>query len=194
MTDECAVTIMTKATGMSGAGGRYIWLMKMRKDIKNLEKYCEYCGKKLERKRFPSGALEDFTIFAKRKNCNMKCMGMARLKIGKGHDQSFGNAHVTARKIASNAMDMGTCQICGKNGKMDVHHVDWDYQNNTLDNLMIVCRSCHNKIHRPHGTCKICGNPVKGLGYCEKHYQRFKKYGNPLMVKRSNGKCIELEN
>lgn len=29
----------------------------------------------------------------------------------------------------------------------------------------------------------ICGKPHKGLGYCDKHYQRFKKYGDPLMVK-----------
>lgn len=168
--------------------------MKTRKDIKSLEKYCEYCGKKLERKRFPSGTLEDFTVFTKRKYCDMKCAGRAKLKVGKKTNQSWSNAHTTARKMASMTMDMETCQMCGKKGKMDVHHIDGDYQNNSSDNLMIICRSCHNKIHKTNNVCKICGAPVKGLGYCDKHYQRFKKYNNPLMVKRCNGKYIELEN
>lgn len=55
--------------------------------------------------------------------------------------------------------------------------------NNRKTNLERICRSCHNKIHRPRGTCKICGKPQKGLGYCDLHYQRFKKWGDPLMVK-----------
>jgi hypothetical protein len=28
----------------------------------------------------------------------------------------------------------------------------------------------------------ICGEPQRGLGFCEKHYQRFKKHGDPLKV------------
>ena len=34
-------------------------------------------------------------------------------------------------------------------------------------------------------TCKIYGCNIKhrGLGYCNKHYQKFKKYGNPLYSK-----------
>ena len=32
------------------------------------------------------------------------------------------------------------------------------------------------------------------LNYCNKHYLRFKKYGNPLMSKKCNGVLIESEN
>lgn len=28
--------------------------------------------------------------------------------------------------------------------------------------------------------CKICDRPIRALGYCESHYKRFKKYGDPL--------------
>lgn len=33
------------------------------------------------------------------------------------------------------------------------------------------------------GIYKICGKPQKGYGYCNKHYIRFKKYGDPLYTK-----------
>jgi len=64
-----------------------------------------------------------------------------------------------------------------------VHHKDGDYQNNTLTNLERICRSCHAQEHSQKVSCSICGKPQKGLGYCEMHYQRFKKHGDPLAVK-----------
>lgn len=81
--------------------------------------------------------------------------------------------------------------ICGSTKNIDVHHKDGNYQNNSSENLMIVCRSCHMMLHRPKSTCVICGEPVKGHGYCNKHYIRWKKYMNPLMVR---GKISESEN
>lgn len=71
----------------------------------------------------------------------------------------------------------------GAQEALDVHHRDGDFQNNCLSNLQRICRSCHNKEHKQRGLCVICGAPQKGLGYCDKHYQRFKKHGDPLLVK-----------
>jgi len=51
----------------------------------------------------------------------------------------------------------GSCEICGKNGKLDVHHIDGNgrnlvdrglFANNNVGNLRTLCRSCHIKIHR----------------------------------------------
>ena len=39
------------------------------------------------------------------------------------------------------------CEICNSKNQLRVHHKDRNRQNNDLDNLMIVCKSCHNKIH-----------------------------------------------
>lgn len=53
-----------------------------------------------------------------------------------------------ARKIL---LHIKKCQICGKKKKsfqMVVHHIDENVYNNTLTNLMKLCRSCHIKIHR----------------------------------------------
>jgi len=39
------------------------------------------------------------------------------------------------------------CQICGSSKQLEVHHKDRNKLNNSIDNLMLVCKSCHRKIH-----------------------------------------------
>ena len=51
---------------------RHAWSVGLQKR-KELIKYCVYCGKKLERKRF-NGRLEDFGVFKKRNHCNLECL------------------------------------------------------------------------------------------------------------------------
>ena len=40
------------------------------------------------------------------------------------------------------------CFLCNNTNKLLVHHLDGNYKNNILSNISIVCRSCHNKIHK----------------------------------------------
>lgn len=44
------------------------------------------------------------------------------------------------------------------------------------------------------GKCIICGEPQKGLGYCNKHYIRFKKYGDSLFTKNKDRKDGDFMN
>ena len=39
------------------------------------------------------------------------------------------------------------CEICDTTEDIIVHHVDGDRENNDIDNLVPVCKSCHGKIH-----------------------------------------------
>lgn len=39
------------------------------------------------------------------------------------------------------------CKICGVTERIEVHHIDGDHGNNSVDNLLPVCRDCHNSIH-----------------------------------------------
>lgn len=151
------------------------------------ERYCVYCGQKLERKVFPNGRHEDMAIFLKRKYCDRICMRKAYLKQGLQERHTVSNARATARSMNELIMKKIACEICGKTGRLDVHHKDKNTSNNSVENLMVVCRSCHNRIHRPKPICKVpgCEDIVKGYGYCHKHYQRFKKYGSPYVVKRN---------
>lgn len=53
-------------------------------------------------------------------------------------------------------VEMGECRRCGSDTQLVVHHSDGNNGkmgkplNNDIDNLVVLCRSCHAKIHR-HG-------------------------------------------
>lgn len=141
-------------------------------------KHCEHCAARLRRKRYPNGALESLLHFGRRKFCDQKCMAAA-FDARPSRSEDWSTSHYHARK----EVPLGPCSICGKPDATDVHHKDGNHLNNSRRNLVRICRSCHIRHHRPRASCVICGKPVKGHGYCDKHYQRFKKYGNPFAVK-----------
>ena len=168
---------------------------KPRKDIKELDKYCKYCGDKLERKRF-NGRLEDFKVFSNRQYCNRECMKKDYLKIGK-HNQSYSNAHATARKINELILHKDVCEICGSKTNLDIHHIDGDWQNNSLDNLMCLCRSCHTKYEKnknnnlrirkltPRETWRLMGFDDEDFEKAAKvnsNTQLYKQAGNSIVV------------
>lgn len=152
-------------------------------------KHCAYCGKEMHRVRFASGRLECIDAFIRRKYCNRECMKKAFVKVGEDTNQLYRASHATAEKIAYliQGKEM-VCEKCGSTRSIDVHHIDGNRNNNTPENLMVLCRSCHMKEHKKKGVCKICGKPAKGHGLCNKHLIRYRKYGNPLMC---NHKIVE---
>lgn len=56
------------------------------------------------------------------------------------------------KKIRKQALerDSYTCQNCGSDKDLHVHHVTprWDGGGNELQNLMTLCRNCHEKLHQ----------------------------------------------
>jgi len=40
------------------------------------------------------------------------------------------------------------CNRCGITEKLCVHHIDGNRENNDLKNLRVLCRKCHNRLHR----------------------------------------------
>ena len=109
-------------------------------------------------------------------------MRRAYVKVGENTEQKYRPSHSTAEKIAYFLIGKEkTCEKCGSTKSIDVHHIDGNRNNNTPDNLMVLCRSCHMKEHRKKGVCIICGAPMKGHGYCNKHLIRYRKYGSPYM-------------
>ncbi len=143
------------------------------------EKYCLHCGKRLERKRFKSGVLESLLHFGRRKFCGRVCMAQNFDQREIKPDPEWMTAHYHARK----EVPPGPCGKCGSADASDVHHKNGDWRDRSRENLERICRSCHMKEHREARLCVVCGKPQKGLGYCDKHYQRFKATGDPLKTK-----------
>ena len=140
-------------------------------------RYCSYCGKPMERKRYSNGELQSWTEYNNQKYCNKECM-----KAAFRQKQKTGKSWSMLHRYARQNKPSGSCKICGSTKNVDVHHIDGNPQNNSPQNLQRLCRSCHTKAHKQAQRCSICGAKAKGLGYCNRHYIRFKKYGNPLWV------------
>jgi hypothetical protein len=144
-------------------------------------KFCKACGTLLFRKRF-NGRLEDLMTFKRRSHCSRSC-GNSRPEIGKAA------LHKIARQYLK-----ATCEECGTMENLHAHHKDKNISNNDPSNVQTLCASCHLRLHWRSGktaskrqsVCKICGNPARKLDMCQKHYQRFRKYGDPCLTKRGN--------
>jgi len=39
------------------------------------------------------------------------------------------------------------CELCGRYGAMHIHHKDGNPYNNNIENLAVLCSSCHRKVH-----------------------------------------------
>ena len=141
-------------------------------------KFCRVCEKQLTRKRYPSGSLESLRDFGARWYCNLDCSGEARAVTTKTFRENA-KARIAARKLTPKIQ----CERCGSNRYLHVHHRDGNPQNNAALNRMVLCSGCHQKEHRKSPPCRICGQKSRCRGLCEKHYARFKRHGNPLMVK-----------
>ena len=52
-----------------------------------------------------------------------------------------------ARRTIEQTGKSWKCERCGSSKKIQVHHVDRNPHNNSLDNLEILCLSCHKAEH-----------------------------------------------
>jgi hypothetical protein len=146
------------------------------------EKYCQFCQKKLERKRY-NGTLETLNAFKRRQYCDQTCSDMGQRKA---------QPTLSALRKRAVAFRGSACECCQATENLAIHHLDSNPANNAPTNLMTLCDSCHTKWHWQNGkkpwsqrsVCKYCNQPSRKLGMCQKHYQRYKNYGDPYLTKR----------
>lgn len=61
------------------------------------------------------------------------------------HNRYYGKVHMRNRSIKINITN-ATCELCGEKGA-HVHHKDGGKRNHELDNLQMLCTSCHIMMH-----------------------------------------------
>lgn len=145
-------------------------------------KHCLHCGTEMLRKRY-NGRLEDRATFLRRQFCSLDCSSVHSLK----ESVSLSGLYRRATQLKGSV-----CQRCGSENQLGIHHEDRNPANNSPENLLTLCASCHTALHWKEGKkpwkaraqCKTCGSPARRNGFCQKHWQRFKKYGDPNLTKR----------
>lgn len=141
-------------------------------------KKCCHCKQLFFRKQFQSGTWESPKSFAARKYCGHRCMGEAKaVRSAKERMLARGRyqAQTTVKAIC--------CEKCGTTTNLIRHHNDEDPTNNAKSNIQVLCRKCHNNLHKTLRTkkaCRVCGKKHHSSGLCATHYHRFKQHGDPL--------------
>lgn len=88
--------------------------------------------------------------------------------------------HRIRELVRAGKLERQPCEICGSHKKTVGHHDDYD----KWREVRWLCYLCHARLHaRPRGKCTICGKEVASQGYCNKHYKRYRKYGDPNKTK-----------
>ena len=117
-------------------------MMKKQEELK----FCECCGKEMQRKRYGK-RLEDLSVFQKRRFCCMSCAN-TRTDLTK-HGYSW-----RARKHLKKK-----CEACGYTKALQAHHIDQDKTHNEPENIQTLCKHCHDFWHT---TAKRLGKTVAG--------------------------------
>lgn len=108
---------------------------------------CNICGQEYE----PTGAAQ--------KSCK-GCMTEAHKRrcakrhketyVRKGYNQKGENNNNWTGGIGTYRQEynkLDKCEACGSTEHLVIHHIDENRYNNELNNLMTICRKCHQNYH-----------------------------------------------
>lgn len=94
-------------------------------------KYCsDTCSKKYNKRR----------TINKRKYSETKDVERLRAR---GHSIAV----ETIRILTELGHRTGVCEMCSSDERLEVHHKDLNWLNNTPSNLQLLCNKCHTKVH-----------------------------------------------
>lgn len=113
---------------------------------------CEVCGKVFAR---PLWYLEKIGV---PRTCSRVCHNRRlakeaketkRLKGSNNPQWRGGISVIYYRRLFEEVLPK-KCQICGNDKHLVVHHKDGNRRNNNIENLVVMCKSCHQREHKAH--------------------------------------------
>jgi 5-methylcytosine-specific restriction endonuclease McrA len=117
-------------------------------------KYCEHCGALMQRKRFGE-RLEDYGRFTRRVYCDKTCFSASLVKPVPS--RTYGRNKYFKKYLGT------SCDVCGVGTRLQIHHIDNDPSNNSLENIQTLCISCHTSHHH---RARAAGLAVAGRAAC----------------------------
>ena len=139
-----------------GVSQKMIWYLRKRLNIPSYLSTrtgiykCPICNKQFKRWK----SQEEIPGRSGIMYCSRECQWKS---LDRGYEGKYGHGWERQRKLALKREDC--CRHCGNTENLQVHHII-PYRiskSNSLDNLMILCRSCHTKedsrIRRAEKSC-----------------------------------------
>ena len=163
---------MTMEEYRSKYPGRLISKIVMEKNIESnnktrngLTKICKVCGKEIDwSKEFCSSSCRASELKSPLINRNCLYCGsnfyskikdtqkFCSLECYRNFTTGISKKETTEKLIQSikNIYD-NKCSLCGRDENLRIHHIDQNHENNIEENLILLCESCHRKIHSRGG-------------------------------------------
>lgn len=120
------------------------------------------------------------------------------------------NSHKLKNKLIELEYKEKRCELCGNSEwmgkpiKLQLHHIDGNHDNNSLENLQILCPNCHSltdnfgvynseKVkerikERARNTCKKCGKKIRKNNKSNLCYLCYSKYHRKKKKKKKSPK------
>ena len=76
------------------------------------------------------------------------CVGIIDDTVYRMTKRVFGYDHKAIKELWAMLKRTRSCEKCGADRGLQIHHIDQDFRNNKADNLQVVCVQCHGKIPR----------------------------------------------
>jgi hypothetical protein len=128
---------------------------KVRKARETRRRKCKRCKNDIPKTKYKSA------IYCSKRCLSAYCAYKWRVShgliqkpgAGTGHNQGFGINHHSYRKGTgifqriAYAHHEKKCSSCGSKKFLCVHHIDHDPTNNVIENMIILCKRCHQEHH-----------------------------------------------
>ena len=116
---------------------------------------CIQCGKPIEQ---PKTSKKLYCGECKRKRrikqvmeSRKKRIPSTKIGVGSGNSSKnkagFENQNTTTGIMLYRLFRKDTCEKCGSTENLCVHHIDGNRKNNVEENMMTLCKKCHQKLH-----------------------------------------------